>query len=278
MMKKSQDFDEPRKKSTAAAEHFTTSQSIFPPEFASSRNVQEQASSATETETVDQGEVHKPENNDDQDQKGYATISANKLFNAVAYGHNVFKQTAVLSDVSIQGSRAIGPAGCLKAPDVSSLIRADLSSEMGTPENNGMAKAVSKVLGNFIDDWRRGFNIPGVMWFPAFDYFPGPMAPPMPNIPTQLRAMPSFFEFYLTRKENMIREIFSELPRQMDNDVNRNTIETFSDKTVNYFENWLTSSYIMGVMGMGRIPGFSPPFSYGGPVHGQALPKTGVLI
>jgi len=277
MMKKSQDIEDPRKKSRAAAENFESTHSVPPPAFVSKSKINMTAASNAQVTEQEPENTSILEQDQEQDSSGFATISPNKLFNAVATGHNLFKQASMLNGVTINGARAIGPPGCLSAPNVSSIIQADLEAEMDTIENFEMAKAVSKVLGRFLNEWKNGFRIPGLSWYPVYQYFPGPVAPPMPNIPTPLSAIPSLFEFYLTHKENMISEILRELPSEMDNEVNRETLETFGDRTVNYFENWISSSYMVGLMGMGSIPGFSPPMSFGGPVHGQVLPKAGVL-
>lgn len=272
-MKKSSKIEEPKHKSIAAAEHFESSASIEPPAFASASKGEQEASQAPHADlTESQIEIHEQE-----EQTGIATINPNKLFNAVTHGHQLFREASILNGVSIHGSQAIGDAGCLQAPDVSAVILADLSSEFDTMENVTMANAVSRVLGRFLKKWSEGFFIPGVHWFPMFQYFPGPVAPAMPNMPTPLAATPSFYEFYITHKDNMIQEILNELPSDMDNDINRSTIDTFSDKTVDYFNNWLNTSYIMGQIGYGAVPGFNLPFSMGGPVVGQVIPKNGVL-
>ena len=51
--------------------------------------------------------------------------------------------------------------------------------------------AVAKGVSKCYKDWQDQVTVPGLPWYPAFAAFPGPMAPPMPNIPVPLIACPS---------------------------------------------------------------------------------------
>jgi hypothetical protein len=58
------------------------------------------------------------------------------------------------------------------------------------------------------------------------------------------------------------------------NDHNIQILESIADKVSFKFYLWTQSTAIQGIIGQGHVPGFRPPFSFGGPVmNGYTIPK-----
>ncbi|GLR16559.1 hypothetical protein [Portibacter lacus] len=281
MKKRKYEVDDAKKvNSMAAAENFEATESMQPPSFFATAQQVETQAGVTQDQLVQDtsGQAENQMEEQSEAPSNYATIKPNRLFGAMRAGHEYFKAVSSFQNVEINGSKAYGDAGCLSAPNIEPLIFGELSGEMVTYENREMAKAVSKVTAYYLDQWRAGFHIPGLNWYPLFNYFPGPVAPPMPNIPTPLAICPSFGEFLLTKKQMMIQDIMNALPSKMRNDINSTTVSSYCNVTVDYYNQWLNTDYLTNMVGYGPIPGFKPPFSYGGQVRGgRLLPKFGVL-
>src|SRR6185503_21239842 len=69
--------------------------------------------------------------------------------------------------------------------------------------------AVAKGVSKCFKDWQDKVMVPGLPWYPAFAAFPGPMAPPMPNIPMPLIACPSAMMTSITMPDMMKNEMTS---------------------------------------------------------------------
>src|SRR5258708_23713997 len=113
------------------------------------------------------------------------------MIDAVQYAHNMWKLQAKFQNLQVMAVSAIGSPGCLDGPELESLIKnapmcASFSGNKGK-YRDAVAAGVSKCF----KDWQGKVMVPGLPWYPAFAAFPGPMAPPMPNVPTPLIACPS---------------------------------------------------------------------------------------
>ena len=117
----------------------------------------------------------------------------------------------------------------------------------------------------------------GTLMYPAFAAFPGPVAPPMPNIPLPLIAFSSPGESGLspsTLKITMDANLAD--PKALHaSDLFDAIAKAFN--TV--FQIFKASTMVQNVLGMGPIPTFAPPFVPVGPVvMGTVIPTPGVLI
>ena len=114
------------------------------------------------------------------------------MLDAVGFAHNMWKLQAKFQNLQVMAVSAIGTPGVPRraGAGVAHQERAD-----GAPRITGnKAKyrdAVAKGVSKCFKDWQGQVMVPGLPWYPAFAAFPGPMAPPMPNIPTPLIACPS---------------------------------------------------------------------------------------
>jgi hypothetical protein len=208
---------------------------------------------------------------------------SDKMIAAVKYAHTMWKLQAKFQNLQINSLIALGTPGCLDGPELESLIKtapmcASMTGNLGK-YRDAVAAGVSKCFKN----WQDQVTVPGLPWYPAFVAFPGPMAPPMPNIPMPLITCIS------AKMGDIVApmQMKSEMESALDGDLKQN------DKDGQYkalfdgiatvlalaFLMWLPQQQVMLVLGKGPIPTFAPPFVPVGPVvMGDNLPLPGHLI
>lgn len=287
------DNEDPKKKSIAAATHFQSTNQIAPPSMDLTATTSVSADPNTQSpnnltakktdmslksQQSDQQEENQNDENFENDPMQFITsLNLNHFSSAVDNAFDLFQSTAHLADVRINGAFASSGPGVLKGLNIRSLIKSDPNLIGLQGADKHFAKAVTKVLGDAFEQWKSGLLIPNLMWYPQFQFFPGPFAPYMPNIPTLLLNLPSFGEHLLNNASQIAQRILMELPHEMHNAANGNKIQDIAEWTELYFLNKRHGTLISGAMGGGPVSGFHPPFSFGGPVTGNVLPTPGVL-
>jgi hypothetical protein len=108
------------------------------------------------------------------------------------------------------------------------------------------------------------------------------MAPPMPNVPTPLAALPSGGRAGLTDATALQGAMAAHLdPGVKARDPAGDHKKVFGGiaaQVAAYFSGWLASQMVTNVMGTGPIPTFAPPIVVVGPVFGgSTLPGGGHL-
>ena len=182
------------------------------------------------------------------------------------------KMTMITSAL-INGPVGVVLPGSFVGPPLMPLILA--TAPKSTPQEMKYSNAVASALGTLWQLWQTGLM--GTLMYPAFAAFPGPVAPPMPNIPLPLIAFSSPGESGLSP---------STLKITMDANLADPTAQHASDlfdaiaKAFNtVFQVFKASTMVQNVLGMGPIPTFAPPFVPVGPVvMGTVIPTPGVLI
>ncbi|MCU1280499.1 MAG: hypothetical protein JWM53_4045, partial [bacterium] len=113
------------------------------------------------------------------------------MIDAVGFAHNMWKLQAKFQNLQVMAIAAIGSPGCLDGPELEPLIKNAPMCAAYTGNKAKYRDAVAKGVSKCFKDWQGQVMVPGLPWYPAFAAFPGPMAPPMPNVPTPLIACPS---------------------------------------------------------------------------------------
>lgn len=170
---------------------------------------------------------------------------------------------------------AIGPPGCVMAPPIKGNIM--MLAPKKSPMELKYSNAISTAFSNAWTQWQSGLTIPGLPWYPAFAAFPGPMAPPMPNIPMPLITLPSSGEVAL---------VPSTLSQSMKSALGDPTayhhaelFDAIAQAFAIVFLMFKLQTQVMLVMGMGPIPTFAPPYVPVGPVvGGSTLPIPGCFV
>jgi len=194
---------------------------------------------------------------------------------AIGAGVMAFKATAFLQGVQVMSLSAIGMPGCLKSAPIGPVIFG------AAPKANEQEIKYSQAIANAFDkkwkEWQDQVMIPALPWYPAFVAFPGPMAPPMPNVPMPLAACPSAMITSL-----MAPSLKSEMIDQLGESDALHHEELFEALAMAFqsvFLMWLPTQMVMLAMGTGPIPTFVPPFVPAGPViAGNILPTPGILL
>src|SRR5256885_9020147 len=93
---------------------------------------------------------------------------------------------AKIKALNVMSVSSIGAPGFLEGPELESNIK---NAPMVASFDGNIKKhrdAVAKGVSKCFKDWQGQVMVPGLPWYPAFAAFPGPMAPPMPNVPMPL--------------------------------------------------------------------------------------------
>jgi hypothetical protein len=193
-----------------------------------------------------------------------------KMLDAVGYAHNMWKLQAKFQNIMVNSLTALGMPGCLTGPDLESFIK---NAPMCATMTGNMAKhrdAVAKGVSECFKKWQDNVTVPGLPWYPAFVAFPGPMAPPMPNVPTPLIACPSPMMASICAPMEMKSAMGNALDgglKSKDNDKQYEALHMAIATVLSVaFTTWLPMQQVMLVMGKGPIPTFAPPYVPVGPV------------
>ncbi len=192
------------------------------------------------------------------------------MLDAVQFAHNMWKLQAKFQNLQIMALSAIGSPGCLDGPELESLIKmapscAAFTGNMGK-HRDAVAAGVSKAFKN----WQDQVTVPGLPWYPAFVAFPGPMAPPMPNVPMPLITCVSAKMTDIVMPDTMKSEMDNALDGGLKDKDKDKHYEALHDAIATVlalaFLMWLPQQQVMLVLGKGPIPTFAPPFVPVGPV------------
>jgi hypothetical protein len=213
--------------------------------------------------------------------KGFKELH-DTMIDAVGYSHNLWKLQAKFKDIKVMAVSAIGAPGCLDGPELESNIKNFPACAAWSGNKAKYRDAVAKGVSKCFKDWQGQVTVPGLPWYPAFAAFPGPMAPPMPNVPTPLIACPSAMMSKMAAPMDMKNAMIDALDggvKDKDEDKQHETLfDAIATVVSAAFMIWLPSQQVMLVMGKGPIPSFAPPYVPVGPVvGGDTLPTPGHL-
>ena len=205
------------------------------------------------------------------------------MLDGIQYAFNLWRPTLYFKDIKVNGPCAIGSKGCLtttaKFEDIFKSFPGHLQLAQGSFFNDwrdAVGTGVGKCLKNYIDS----VMITGFPWYPAFAAFPGPVAPPMPNIAWPLIACPAPKLTDITVPDNLkkaMNDAFSSSLKDKINDkIHETVFEAIATAAATGFLIWVSTQMINLVMSTGNIPTFAPPWVPVGPVvNGQNIPSGG---
>ena len=194
------------------------------------------------------------------------------MIDAVGFAHNLWKLQAKFQNLQIMAVCAIGTPGCLSGPALESNIKMFPACAAWIGNKAKYRDAVAAGVSKCFKNWQDQVMVPGLPWYPAFAAFPGPMAPPMPNIPMPLITCPSAMMTQIILPDSMKSEMENALDgglKEKDPDKHYEALfEAIATVLAMAFLLWLPTQQIMLVLGKGQIPTFAPPFVPVGPVVG----------
>lgn len=201
------------------------------------------------------------------------------LLEAVKAAVATFRAQAFFEDITIFSVTAVGSAGCLVGPHIEPLIKAaNPVADLSGPKSE-IRDAVAEGVGASFDAWRGAVTVPGLLWYPTFAAFPGPQAPPTPNVPCSLSACVSAKAPEITSKFKLEPSIVNALPDALKIQPVKAFCGNVALCLSAAFLTWLISQQVSTVMGKGPVPSFAPPAVPAGPViSGSVVSAPGCLF
>lgn len=185
-----------------------------------------------------------------------------------------WKATARLQGVIISGLVATGPRGCLVGPPLAGFMLPKFQSLQG--DDRATAIAAANGISAAFERWRQSASVPGLPWYPAFVAFPGPIAPPTPNVPSPLLALASAGMGELT--PSALQNAMSSAADPATRSKSAAAFAQIAAQAAGILSGQIAASLVRNALGTGPIPSFAPPFVPVGPVvNGSVLPNPGVL-
>ncbi len=194
-----------------------------------------------------------------------------ELREAVYEATNLWCLQAYFRDVRIYAANATGGAGCLRGPDFDDILSTTAAFASATGRAEDIADAVAEGIGSCFETWRRNVTVPGLPWYPPFAAFPGPSAPPMPNVPTPLASCISMESGRIGSTGYMKNACYNALPNELKRGETNLMFTLLESELALHFSSWMASQAVMNVMGYGPVPSFKPPFSPIGAVWGGSI-------
>lgn len=195
-----------------------------------------------------------------------AGMQNNAMLNGVKHGHEMWTLMAGFRDLDVMAISAIGAPGCLHGPNIEASILASPQMAGATGVGAELCHGVAKGVARCFVDWQGSVTVPGLPWYPAFAAFPGPQAPPMPNVPTPLLSCIATKAHRITSSSHLEDEMFDAMPDDLQIQAVRTYLAGLAPQIALYFTTWLATQTVTMVMGMGPVPTFAPPYVPVGPV------------
>ncbi|MBI5055071.1 MAG: hypothetical protein HZB61_00445 [Nitrospirae bacterium] len=181
---------------------------------------------------------------------------------AICSGIDQWMKMTAVTGVIITGPVGVLKPGSVVGPPLTPLMLT--TAPMSTPQEIKYSNAIATAFGTLWQPWHMG--LVGTLMYPAFAAFPGPVAPPMPNIPLPLIAFSSPGESGLSPSslKNMMVANLGEASALHHSDL----FDAISNAFNTVFQIFKASTLVQNVLGTGPIPTFAPPFVPVGPVVG----------
>lgn len=181
---------------------------------------------------------------------------------AICDGIDKWMKMTTVVGVIINAVVGVVKPGSVIGPPLMPLILA--TAPKSTPMELKYSQAIASAFGTLWQPWHMGIS--GMLTYPAFAAFPGPVAPPMPNVPMPLIALPSSGESGLspgTLKSTMEANLADPMALHASD-----LFDAIAKAFNTVFQIFKASTLVQNVLGMGPIPTFAPPFVPVGPVVG----------
>lgn len=194
------------------------------------------------------------------------------ICSAICSAWSQWQSLASMTGVMIMGPTA--SVGQVLGPPLMPLILA--SAPMSTPMEIKFSNAIATAISNGWMSYTATIKIPSLPWYPAFAAFPGPVAPPMPNIPAPVIALTQVTVpiSKMVLKNQMIGLLADPMAKH-----HKELFDCVADAFEKCFQIWQASTMVTNVLGMGPIPTFAPPVVPVGPVVGGVgnMPPGGLV-
>jgi len=182
-------------------------------------------------------------------------------------------QIATIATVIIAGPVGTLVPGGVIGPPLMPLIMAGAPQE--TEAELKYSLAIANAMSSSWQAWQTGLM--GTLMYPPFAAFPGPVAPPTPNIPLPLITFSSAGEAMLS--PSTLKSLMEANLADPEAAHSSELFDAYSKAFNSIFTIFKASTMVQNVMGTGPIPTFVPPFVPVGPVvGGMVIPAPGVFV
>ncbi|HVV86844.1 MAG TPA: hypothetical protein VHE35_27590 [Kofleriaceae bacterium] len=184
-----------------------------------------------------------------------------KTCSAICSAWSTWQSAATLVGVVVNAVTA--SMGQVVGPPLTPLILAQ--GEVSTPMYLKYTNVIANVIGTAWLSYTASIKVPGMPWYPAFAAFPGPVAPPTPNVPCPVIALTQVTASVgkAALKGQMIGQL-----GDPNAPCHKELFDSIADAFEKVFQIWQGSTLVNNVLGTGPIPTFAPPYVPAGPVVG----------
>jgi len=193
---------------------------------------------------------------------------------AIAAAIDAWRPVLRVAGGTINGAIGVIPRGALgNTYDLKAAFRARLAAE-SVP-----ADPFARITDGFADAWNEWFSgYSATLLYPAFAYWPGPEAPPMPALAQPLLTGHSTSDLHMLPAQVHLRAAQAIDWDRAEADL-QNAVRQLSQWFATRFIAMKAVSTLVNVLGRGPVPFYAPPQVPGGPViGGSILPGSSVLV
>jgi hypothetical protein len=185
-----------------------------------------------------------------------------RMCSAIANGWGTW-----MSESSIQGVVVIGAVGTVlpgtvMGPGLDALIMTS-DPPVATPQERQCSMAIARTLGAGWSEWAS--QLEGAIPCAHCGVFPGPMAPPLPNVPVPVSTLVSSGSEALS-KPRLAEEM--SINYEGSGHFAQDIFDAVSEAFSLYFPTWQSETNVVNVLAGGPVPSFAPPVVPAGPVIG----------
>jgi hypothetical protein len=183
------------------------------------------------------------------------------ICSAICSAWSEWQSMAAMTGVVIIGPLA--SVGQVVGPPLMPLIMK--SAPKMTPMELKFSNAIATAISNGWLAYTATIKIPSLPFYPAFAAFPGPLAPPMPNIPVPVIALT---QVTASISKDALKSMMIGLLADPRAQHHVELFDCVADAFDKCFKIWQASTMVTNVLGTGPIPTFAPPVVPAGPVVG----------
>ena len=180
---------------------------------------------------------------------------------------------SMASMVGIMINAMTASAGQIVGPPWQPLIM--LKAPKASPQEAKFSNVVATVISNAWMSFTATVKVPMLPWYPAFTAFPGPVAPPTPNMPVPfalLTQVPVSISASVMKMQMVAQLGDPQAPFHAE------LFEAICDAFEKTYNLWKTTTMVTNVLGMGAVPSFTPMTPAGPVVMGVGNMAPGGFV
>lgn len=180
---------------------------------------------------------------------------------AICSAWSTWQSSATMTGIMVNAVTAT--MGQIVGPPLMPLILAQ--APKASPMELKYSNVIATVISNGWMSFTATVKIPGLPFYPAFAAFPGPLAPPMPNVPVPFAALT---QVPVSISTNVLKMQMVGQLGDPQAPFHAELFEAISHAFEQCYNTWKVSTMVTNVLGTGPIPTFAPPYVPVGPVVG----------